>query len=57
VRRIATKSVRRAIAMVREHGHEAVAAIVQDRLNGSQISCSDAADDRRESRLLTAFPA
>ena len=32
------KSVRRAIAMVREHGPEAVAAIVQGRLSGSQIA-------------------
>jgi hypothetical protein len=30
--------VRRAIAMVREHGPEAVAAIVQGRLSGNQIA-------------------
>jgi hypothetical protein len=35
---LAAKSVRRAIAMVREHGPEAVAAIVQGRLSGSQIA-------------------
>jgi hypothetical protein len=57
VRRIAARSVRLAIAMVREDGPEAVVAIAQDRLNGSQISRSDAAHDRRESRLLRAFPA
>ena len=35
---LAAKSVRRAIAMVREHGPEAVAAIVQGRLSGNQIA-------------------
>ena len=35
---LSAKSVRRAIAMVREHGPEAVAAIVQGRLSGSQIA-------------------
>jgi hypothetical protein len=35
---LATKSVRRAIAMVREHGPDAVAAIVQGRLVGSEIT-------------------
>ena len=35
---LAAKSVRRAIAVVREHGSEAVAAIVQGRLVGSQIT-------------------
>lgn len=35
---LATKSVRRAIAMVREHGAENMAAIVQGRLSGSQIA-------------------
>jgi hypothetical protein len=35
---LAAKSVRRAIGMVREHGSEAVAAIVQGRLVGSQIT-------------------
>ena len=35
---LAAKSVRRAIAMVREHGPEAVAAIVQGRLSGSLIA-------------------
>ena len=35
---LAAKSVRRAIVMVREHGPEAVAAIVQGRLSGSQIA-------------------
>jgi hypothetical protein len=35
---LAAKSVRRAIAMVREHGPEAVGAIVQGRLSGSQIA-------------------
>jgi hypothetical protein len=35
---LAAKSVRRAIAMVREHGPEAVAAIVQGRLSGGQIA-------------------
>jgi hypothetical protein len=32
------KSVRQAIAIVREHGPEAVAAIVQGRLSGDQIA-------------------
>jgi hypothetical protein len=35
---LAAKSVRRAIAMVHEHGPEAVAAIVQGRLSGHQIA-------------------
>jgi hypothetical protein len=35
---LAAKSVRRAIAMVREYGPEAVAAIVQGRLSGSRIA-------------------
>ena len=35
---LAAKSVRRAIAMVREHWPEAVAAIVQGRLSGNQIA-------------------
>ena len=35
---LAAKSVRRAIAMVREHGPDAVAAIVQGRLVGSEIT-------------------
>jgi hypothetical protein len=35
---LAAKSARRAIAMVREHGTEAVAAIVQGRLSGNQIA-------------------
>jgi hypothetical protein len=35
---LAAKSVRRAITMVREYGPEAVAAIVQGRLSGSQIA-------------------
>jgi hypothetical protein len=35
---LAAKSVRRAIAAVREHGPEAVAAIVQGRLSGTQIA-------------------
>lgn len=35
---LAAKSVRRAIAMVREHGPEAVAAIVQGRLSSGQIA-------------------
>jgi hypothetical protein len=35
---LAAKSVRRAIAMVREHGPEAMAAIVQGRLSGNQIA-------------------
>ena len=35
---VAAKSVRRAIAVVREHGSEVVAAIVQGRLVGSQIA-------------------
>ena len=35
---LSAKSVRRAIAMVREHGPEAVAAIVQGRLSGNQIA-------------------
>ena len=35
---LAAKSVRRAIAMVREHGPDAVAAIVQGRLVGSEIA-------------------
>jgi hypothetical protein len=35
---LAAKSVRRAITMVREYGPEAVAAIVQGRLSGSQTA-------------------
>ena len=35
---LAAKSVRRAIAMVREHGADNVAAIVQGRLSGGQIA-------------------
>jgi hypothetical protein len=35
---LAAKCVRRAIAMVREHGPDAVTAIVQGRLIGSQIA-------------------
>jgi hypothetical protein len=35
---LAAKSVRRAIATVRQHGPEAVAAIVQGRLSGHQIA-------------------
>jgi hypothetical protein len=35
---LAAKSVRRATAMVREHGAENVAAIVQGRLVGSEIT-------------------
>jgi hypothetical protein len=35
---LATKSVRRAIAMAREHGPDGVSAIVQGRLIGSAIT-------------------
>jgi hypothetical protein len=35
---LAAKSLRRAIAMVREHGAEGVTAIVQGRLVGRQIT-------------------
>jgi hypothetical protein len=35
---LAAKSVRRAIALVREHGPDAVAAIIQGRLVGSEIT-------------------
>jgi hypothetical protein len=41
---LSAKSVRRAIALVREHGPEAVAAIVQGRLSGSQIAAAEGAE-------------